>query len=254
MEKSKAAGFRMASRLIGYLGVLACAVAGAVWYIYTVFVSKTELAFLQIAEKNVFPKGMIPQIVAVTAAAFVVIAIVLRIVSAVIGAKETAFLRAQEAEEDDADEGAYLEESLDPIGDAALPAPTPTPAIAAPAEEAVSVSDSPIAFPKHIFAPLEMRVPIVPLKKIKKTEKKAPRQKKPSKIKVAIGKKVEQIVPSEKRAKFQKKVNTVKRTAKVVIPVAVACVAVATVVKKREERKREKQKARNRRLFYEWLG
>ena len=43
MYQSRAAAFRTASRLIGYLGVLACIVAGAVWYIYSVVINEKTI-------------------------------------------------------------------------------------------------------------------------------------------------------------------------------------------------------------------
>lgn len=250
MYKSKAAAFRKASRLVGYLGVLACIVAGAVWYIYSVVINEKTLTYLQIAGKNVFPKGTAPLTIAIVAAAFIAIAVALRIVSAVLRAnsiEETVeFLNAKEAEEDDADEDAYLEESLSPVisDPASLPAAAPVPALSAPAKTTVSV-----AAPSAVRA-----VPPVEARVLTKAEKKARRAQKNAKVKAAIGKTVDKAFPPEKRAKLKKKVNAVKRATKIVVPVAVACVAVAAVVKKREAKKRAKQKARNRRQFYEWLG
>ena len=257
MYKSKAAAFRKASRLVGYLGVLACIVAGAVWYIYSVVINEKTLTYLQIAGKNVFPKGTAPLTIAIVAAAFIAIAVALRIVSAVLRAnsiEETVdFLNAKEAEEDGVDEDAYLEESLSPVisDPASLPAAAPVPALSAPAETTVSV-----AAPSAVRAvpPVEARVLTKAEKKARKAEKKARRAQKNAKVKAAIGKTVDKAFPPEKRAKLKKKVNAVKRATKIVVPVAVACVAVAAVVKKREAKKRAKQKARNRRQFYQWLG
>ena len=257
MYKSKAAAFRKASRLIGYLGVLACIVAGAVWYIYSVVINEKTLTYLQIAGKNVFPKGTAPLTIAIVAAAFIVIAVALRIVSAVFRAnsiEETVeYLNAKEAEEDDADEDAYLEESLSPVGEpASLPAAASVPALSAPVEKTVSASAEPSAV--RAVPASAPRALTRAEKKVRKAEKKARRKEKTAKVKVTIGKTVDKAFPPEKRAKLKKKVDAVKRAAKVVVPVTVACVAVAVVVKKREEKKRAKQKARNRRQFYEWLG
>lgn len=251
MSKNKSAGLRKASRLIGWGGLLIVIILAVVGYIVRVIIHDNPLGFIKIAGVVPFPDGKAPLALAAAAVAVIVIAIILRIASAISRAKSVedtvAFLNEQEAEADEADDGAYLEETLAPAADPAIPA------IAAPAEEAVSVSEAP-AEPVCKAAPAAAHISSDPAKAAKKAEKKAQRAEKVSKVKASIGKKVNKVFPSEKRAEIKKKVESVKRTAKVIVPVAVACVAVAAVAKKRRAKRHEKQKAHNRKQFYQWLG
>lgn len=258
MNGRKASGFRTASRVIGYGGVIACIIAAVVWYIIHVMVKEETVEYLQINGKDVFPKGL--TVVAIAAVAVIVVAIILRIVAARSArrfAEDVAFLNAQEESDEDED-SAYDEEPLAPIGAPSdeepkeEPAPAPE-VIAAPAEEAATVSEKVVGIGVG-KASVEIRVPTNPAKKAKRVEKKAKRDQKTAKIKASLGKKVNKVLPPEKRDELKKKIESVKKAAKVIVPVAVACVVVAKVAKKRRQKKLEKEKARNRRQFYQWLG
>lgn len=261
MNGRKAAGYRAASRIIGYGGVIACIIAAIVWYVVHIAINKETVEYLQLGGKNVFPKDRMLAAVAIVAVAVIVIAIVLRIISARCAkrfAEDVAFLDAQEESEENEDDNAYNEEPLAPIDElpavekpVAEPAPAPE-VLAAPAEEAATVSEAPAR--DRVIASLQIRIPTNPAKKAKRDEKKAKRVEKTAKLKTSLGKKVNKILPPEKREELKKKVDSIKRAAKVIVPVAVACVVVAKVAKKRHQKKLEKEKARNRRQFYQWLG
>lgn len=253
MNNRKAAGFRTASRWIGYGGLLACAVAAVIGYIVRVIIHNNPLLYYQIAGKNVFPKGIAPMAMLIAAVICIVAAIVLRILAA--NRAKTAdldLLDTMDAEESAEDDSAYIEEPIAPVIESA----GSLAAIAAPAGETVSVSDTPAVqpAPSKVLASFEVRVPSDPAKEAKKAEKKAKRAEKTSKVKASIGKTVDKAFPPEKREAMKKKVESVKRAAKVIIPVAVTCVVVAKVAKKRKQKKQEKEKARNRQQFYQWLG
>ena len=253
MNHQRAARRRAASRLIGYLGVLACAATAGVWYILNILIKKKTVVYFAIRGRNIMPKDLLW--VAGGALLIIAVAIVLR-----ARAAHYAKLARKEAlafYDGDGDEPVYREEAIEPIevhqktesiAEAAAPA-----AIAAPADNAATASQAPAA-PDKVIASFEVRVPSNPAKEAKKAEKKAKREEKASKFKVSVRKKTDKILPPEKREELKKKAEQIKKAAKVIVPVAVACVVVAKVAKKRKKKKQEKEKARNRQQFYQWLG
>lgn len=248
MNQQKASRRRAASRWIGYGGVIACAIAAAVWYIVHILVNEEKFEGLEIAGVKTLPRDL--WLIAGVAVVLIVIAIVVR-----VRAAHYAHLSRDEEltdglDDEDEDDGVYREEPLEPIAPAEEPA-----ALAAPAEEAVAVSEpAPEPAKDKVIASFEVRVPSNPAKEAKKAEKRAKRDEKTSKVKATVEKTVGKAFPPEKREELKKKMEAAKKAAKIIVPVAVACIVVAKVAKKRKKKKHEKEKARNRQQFYQWLG
>ena len=260
MGEKRAARLRAASRWIGYLGVAVCAAAGAIWYIVNVVIGKDPVKYLQLSDRDILPVGLLPMI---GGALFcIVVAIILRVLAARAAKAYCEPLSDDDGDEDltaaeqageGSDESVYEEEPLPAIGEADAPASLPAPA----GETAAASAPAPAAEEAksgRVIASLEVRVPSDPTKDAMKAAKKAKRAQSASKVKAALRRTTEKALPPEKREALKKKAETVKKAAKIIIPVAITCVVVAKIAKKRREKKRAKERARNRQQFYQWLG